>query len=557
MKKPLIILLVLLAVGLASFLWIRSQMGVGDPARLLPADAVGYLAVTDLPRSAMRWPKTALAGIAAEPEMKAFMEKPLAYLNRDQGGDEAISILLGLKPARLYTGALPSAGGQPATVVGFQYWGSQAEFDKAISRLRVQVGGKDSPEPSRETHAGAEILSTPLPGGGVLYSATGNRWGFLANDRDAIVGSLDRAAGRSAEPSLADDAAFTSVLARLPAAPDVMGFLRTGPVLDSLLAVGTAMGATPDKSQLEQLRKAEAVGFALKIDGADLRDAIFILRPDPPDIGSLTHAGIPFTAPETLAYFEFLFRLESLSALALTPQLNAAIPPPPPEIQSALENLPKALGNEVSLAVDWPMDGIRPRVVVSIPVKDQELASNLLMQFSSLLPETTLSAADGVQYYGFPSLRSAFLNPTVAIGTGFLVAGMDVPDVEEALARQKIPETLEAAPAFAPALPVFRAANETFGYIDTKAVFERAFGALRPVIVFGAALMPGVDEIVDASKLPETETIAKHLTPIVVSQSRLADGYLIESSGPVTMLQVTAAAAGGGSIFLGPQVPWR
>jgi hypothetical protein len=69
--------------------------------------------------------------------------------------------------------------------------------------------------------------------------------------------------------------------------------------------------------------------------------------------------------------------------------------------------------------------------------------------------------------------------------------------------------------------------------------------------------MPGVDEIVDASKLPATETISKHLTPIVLSQSRFPDGYLIESAGPVTMLQVAAAAAGGGSAFFGPSILGR
>jgi len=555
MKKPLIAIVAILAVLVASFLYVRSQMGIGDPARLLPPGTVAFSALPDLPRSIMRWPKTTLARIGAEPEMKAFMEKPLAFLQRERGGDEAIDILLGLKPARLYAAALSVEGSQPAMLVGFQFWGGRGEFDKAIARLRAQLYGAVNPEPTRESHQGAEILSTPLTGGGTLYSATQSRWGFLSNNREALLQSLDRAAGRNVEPALADDPAYTKVLARLPEGSDFLGFVRPGPVLDALLAFAATMGAKPDENQVEQVKKAEAAGFAIKIDGSDLRDAVFILRQEPPEIGKLTHQGIQFTTAGTLAYFDFLFRLDSLAEIA-SPWM-AGLPAAPDGSSVGLESLPLAIGNEAAVIVDWPAESIRPGVALTVPIKDPVIAESLINRFSALLPETTVRDVNGLKFYGFPSLRSAFLNPTLAMGDGFLVAGLDVPDVEAALAGREKPETLEGSAAFAPALPIFRAANETFGFLDSKAVFERAFPALRQIIVFGAALMPGVDEIVDASKLPATETISKHLTPIVLSQSRFPDGYLVESAGPVTMLQVAAAAAGGGTAFFGPSILGR
>jgi hypothetical protein len=80
-------------------------------------------------------------------------------------------------------------------------------------------------------------------------------------------------------------------------------------------------------------------------------------------------------------------------------------------------------------------------------------------------------------------------------------------------------------------------------------LFERAYTAVRPVILFGALVMPGMAETIDTTKLPQTDTIAKHLPPIILSQQCTAEGVLFESSGPVTVSQIllglAAAAASG------------
>ena len=77
---------------------------------------------------------------------------------------------------------------------------------------------------------------------------------------------------------------------------------------------------------------------------------------------------------------------------------------------------------------------------------------------------------------------------------------------------------------------------------------------LRQIIVFGAAIVPGASAIIDGSKLPETETIAKHLQPIVYKQTRIPEGYLVESTGPITMNQAVFLGCGAGGWFLKPAV---
>jgi hypothetical protein len=59
------------------------------------------------------------------------------------------------------------------------------------------------------------------------------------------------------------------------------------------------------------------------------------------------------------------------------------------------------------------------------------------------------------------------------------------------------------------------------------------------------AFSPDSAKYVDAGKLPNTETISKHLSPAVYSQSVSEEGTLIESVGPLTFNQVAGVTIGG------------
>ena len=154
----------------------------------------------------------------------------------------------------------------------------------------------------------------------------------------------------------------------------------------------------------------------------------------------------------------------------------------------------------------------------------------------------------------FGKVESAFANPTAALVEGFLVIGVDPEELGQTLQSFKSGETLEKSPVFAPALPAYGTANEVFGFANSKLIFERGFPMLRQVIVFGVAVVPGASAIIDGSKLPETETIAKHLQPITYSQVRIPEGYLVESSGPITMNQAVIVGGAVGAWFLKPSV---
>jgi hypothetical protein len=83
-----------------------------------------------------------------------------------------------------------------------------------------------------------------------------------------------------------------------------------------------------------------------------------------------------------------------------------------------------------------------------------------------------------------------------------------------------------------------------FVYVDAKAGFERFYNASRPMLAFGAALIPALAEYVDGSLLPETEQVSRHLSPIVLCRHWVKDGAIDESVGPVTAYEASALLLG-------------
>jgi hypothetical protein len=55
------------------------------------------------------------------------------------------------------------------------------------------------------------------------------------------------------------------------------------------------------------------------------------------------------------------------------------------------------------------------------------------------------------------------------------------------------------------------------------------------MLLMSAAFMPAISDYVDVGKLPPPEVVTKHLSPIVSSQRYDSDGYVTESTGPVTL----------------------
>ncbi len=539
MKKLLLILAIVVALvilgGGGATVWYLRGMGPSDSAKLAPASTVAFFSLPDLPRSAYRWPQTALGQIGAEKEVRAFLERPLNYLARQQGGNEAVEMLWKVKPARLFVAISSIAGEEPAAVIGFQFWGGKAAHDVAVARLRQELRRHGpAAEVTRESHEGDEITISSH-GPVKVFAASHGQWGFLSTSGSAIRDALDRAAGRAKSPSLAEDEQFGKAVSRVSTEPDALFYMHPGPILDLLLAVGQSYGAQAIPSQVEQLRKVEAISGSFKFDGANLRDTLFILRPNPPGAGEITRAPLQFTSPRTLAFLDFVTDFHGLADALTGTALFAKNPAFKDSRLSSL--IPEAFGPECGLGVTWEPGQFKPDAVLAVQVADPAKAAEAMAAMVTLFPEATVTEDSGLKLTNFPALASLAGNPTFAITGDFLLVALDGSEIIRAVNASKARESLASAPGFIQSALEFRASNELLGYIDSRGIFEQAYPFVRQLVTVGTAMMPGASDIIDSSKIPQTEAIARRLDPITFTQSRRPDGYLLESKGPITFDQ--------------------
>jgi len=539
MIKKLLAAAAVLAVLIlfAVVLFLRAS-GPSDAAMLVPEDTVFLASCSDLPRSFLRWQGTCLAKIGKEPEVKAFLEKPLAKLMANPGADETRKILIGLKPGRIFVAVTEIAADRLDALVGFQYWGGRKDFDEAVARMRREL---PPGETTREIHRSEEIVCSNH-GKFMVFTATRGRWGFVSTNGNLIRSALDRVDGKQAPPALTANPRFQEVSKRMLTAPDFTFFLQPQKAIDILLSIGKSLGAESIPEQVEDLRATEAMGGSLKLDGELQRDALFILRKSPKPADTLTRKMARFTTPETVVFVDFLARLSGLPAV-----LQKALPDAAP--QQAIVDLAKlastSFGPECAVVLNWGTGQMAPSGILAVEIRDQVKAGETLNKLISFFPETRVVDEDGIKLYSIPSVSNPLASPTLTLAAQFLIIGIDSGSVLRA-ARSEGSAAIEGLPAFAPAIPAYRSANETFAFIDTRSIFERAYTALRPVILFGAQVMPGAAEMIDTGKLPQTETISRHLPPVILSQQRLDGGVFLESSGPVTVSQLALAAAAGG-----------
>ncbi len=549
MFKKLSIAAALLAILILAAVFIFQRVaGPADGATLVPEDTIFFASFPDFPRSFFRWQSSSLAKILSEPEVKAFLEKPLARLQADPGAGETGRILGGLKPGRIFLAVTGVSKDSLDALVGFQYWGSHQEFEDGIARMRAEL---PPGETSREKYGSGEILAC-RHGKFTTYSATLGRWGFFSTNGDLIRSALDRVAGQQKSPSLAGSARFQAVSKKMLAAPDFLFFLQPQKVIDILLETGRSLGAESIPEQVEEVRLTEAVGGSLKLDGPLQRDVLFILRKGATSAEKLTHKTARFTGGETIVFVDFLARFSGLPALLEKALADAA---PRAAIVEFTELAAAAYGPECALVVNWAAGQMTPSGVLAIEIRNPGKAAEALKKLISFFPETSIVDDGGIMLYSIPSVSNPLATPTLTLTDSFLLLGIDASSVARA-ARAKGPE-LVTLPAFSSALPAYHSANEVFAFLDTRSIFERAYTVLRPVILFSAQVMPAAAEMIDTTKLPQTETITRHLPPVILSQQRLEDGVLLESSGPITASEIALASAAGGIISAAKGTPQR
>ncbi|XHR27816.1 MAG: hypothetical protein ACFUZC_18020 [Chthoniobacteraceae bacterium] len=549
MKKTLLACALLLwgAVGVG-VIWNLERARQVSAAQLVPAEALLVAEFPNLPSSAMRWKGTALSEILSEPELRAFLSKPVAGMAPGADLPDALERLKRAQPRQAFLAVASLEENQPHAVAGLEFTGDRRELEPLISQALIRAQNASPQGGIRRLHYRGYRLLTFNDRGITLVGCFAKNWYFVANDVELLKATLDRLSG-SGHPSLAKTAAYQVSQLALPPRADFRLFVQSPAPANRLLA---RFIAQPSAAQGPKFASA---ALATRIEGALLHDTLVIrLRGTPARVPSLNGRTLALTTSDTLFYGAMAPQLESWlgssasGANRLIPTLMAALTPTG---KPDLARFQAAFGPEHALILDWPHPSPQPDLFLASEIRDAAQARRFT---EALLKRWDREDAGGVPIWTFSLAQPALFHPAVALAGSHMVAGLSSERLRPfALHAIRQPaggqgETLERSPVFRSSVALLARPETALAYLDAAALFERIYTSLRPAAAIWGPGIPWLSAYADFDRLPSPQAISRHLSPITLSAHQAEEGIVIDTAGPVSFVEL-AAGLGLGAFY--------
>lgn len=553
-------LLVMVAAITAAVLWLSfyraRHTSNAAVTVLLPNDTLAFVHFPDFNRSRAELHQTDLYQIWTEPAVRDFLQRPRAKIFTPDGFGSTIQECESLQIKDAFAALITVEYSAWKIAGGFRFKGDPGNAERIVANWKAKLLGETSDSKQETVDYQGHQIQAGDAGIVRLFTVNDGEWFFVANDLELLKPLLDRVDGRIRDPSatLAADDVFEAASKHMPSTYTALAFARVDQLVEKLRPRAETE-ATGPADQMAAVRQIRSLCGTTSFDGGKIRDTIFVGMPKLMDVGNLTRASLPIATRDTFLYASGFLNLTkplggSQTALGwmsglgkITKALSAS--------GLTLDDWNGAFGPELSWVGDWPSNSHWPSLFATLPVKDSGQARKILTAIAAADSGTaawTHQEKDGVQYFSTRAGWKFFsLSPTIGLSDRMLVAGADAGSVESAMKRSSNGSSdLAASKNFQTAERAVPAAQQAFAYIDPALVYERVDATLRPLLFMSAAALPGITDTIDLSKLPASETITKHLSPIVMSQRYDGDGYISESFGPVTVCQTILGMGGLG-----------
>jgi hypothetical protein len=527
MKRILVGFLFLLVLAALLFLLFSENRNESPPAaRLAASDSIIYCELRDIPQSVKRWPETTLSKICSEPTVARFFSRPMSQI--PSSWKTAWRAMVRLYPTNVYLSCSDWNGKD--WVLGarckgdLRHWQNElAEQVRDLSAYRLVVVSAD---PRRD----ADVSGLGKP----LFAARADDWLLFSLRLDALRSALSRAGNKPAGLELSE--AFNQCRAHLPPDADFFGFVA---------GTNSGSGVAP-LDWLPSSDGAPTAMIATKLEGANVHDTLFTRKA--PDEVKLAAKGMYLTTPTTLVYVclplnllhirDLVRRFEKQWGVAQTArQYLDEVTVSGVDFHQLSETV-KGAEIVVNRSPNWDLlDGFF-LLEVRDPDRFMGMVRKILEQeFPHRWSEGSIGDS---RVFRFGEAKTALVfgmngNHFIAVQTEKAYA-----EAQARLLNQQVgiqpPNNYKTAEGDLSSSVRF--------YLDSHALFERGYGSVRPMLVFGAALVPSLNTLFDPATLPETSEISKHLTPILMYRRELPDGVLEDSVGPVTAYEASAIGAG-------------
>jgi hypothetical protein len=506
----------------------RDESGKTPAARLASPDSVLYLELRDVPESIKRWPDTTLSKICLEPTVARFFSRPIGQI--PSSWKAAWSALVQFRPINVYLCCSDWAGKD--WVFGARCSGDlrnwQSEIDDEVHGLSAYRLAVISSDPQRQ--AGMS------PGAGkLIFAVRSGQWLLFSLRPDTLRSSLKRIGDKPA--GLETSEVFRQCHAHVPPDADLFAFVN-----------GKTEGSSA--SPLDWLPSSSsipAVMLATKLEGPNIHDTVFTRVSSAQ--AKLPTRGMYLTTPGTLAYISL--PLDLLHIRELTRRMAGE--------WSVAQTAEQYLNEVTNSGVDFHhlseiVKGVELVInrnpsqdlfngVFLLQVSDPDafvgmIRKILQQEFPDRWTEKDIGDSRVFQFAAGQSVNLVF-----GMNGNYFVAARDQEAYAEARARLQDQQVGLQAPSEYKIADASQPSAIRF-YLDANTLFERGYGSIRPMLVFGAALVPNLADFIDPNALPETSEICKHLTPILMCRRELPDGTLDDSVGPLTAFEASALGVG-------------
>jgi len=548
----LVLIAALAAVGILYGLRRAQSTPHAAVTALLPRGTIALVHVPDFNRTRDDWHGSDIYKLYREPAVQDFLSKPLSKVpQRDTAADSVSEIeRLDLKDA--FVALISIENNNPHLAGGFRFRGSQSDAEKIVGKWRSKIVRDASVTESVQYKQHKIDIVGAAPN--QIATVYNGQWFFASNDLAELKAVLDRADGRApttAGPSgggkdqqstLERDDAFRAAMKHMPASYALLFYLQPKALSEKLTSLRNAIGVAGDKNTA--VDQIHSICAATRFDRGKIRDVLFVGMPRTQSEQKLTRSSLALGTADTFLYLATLLNPDRLAGINqgglplgswLQKVFDAAA-----RAGVTVDDWKAAFDLELGSLADWPESGRWPSIITALRVKDPVRANKIVNALSHAIDEDapwTKAEKNGVFYFYMQSPAALFaITPTIALSNQVLIVGLDSVSVETAMSRStKSSSTLADSSAYKSAARAVPAPTDAFVYIDTTLLYSRLDAALRPMLLMSAAFMPAISDYVDVGKLPPPEIVTKHLSPIVSSQRYDSDGYVTESTGPVTL----------------------
>ena len=541
MKRIIIILLVVTAVVAAVLVTYTYTRRAPQAADLLPESTLVFLDIPDLSKARADFSKTELYALWHEPEVQAFLAKPLAALHEtivNYGApkesavmDEILDAAQGeVFLALTKINILPTPS--PALVLGVDTRHRRLEVAAAMHELQKRLKSSDPAIHITESKfLGVNYAMWEARPGISICQASLDSLFVLTVGEDTMRDLIACYAGQTPRnfTRLSASSKYRDVLQHTSRNKDFLAYVN---VQEILSLAGPFLALAPQTAGLYQkVSRLQTSAASMTFVNGGIEDiGLVSYSSDAPDVAPpVQRKTLALTTPETLVYWTSSLNLPALydqTMQSLSQAGNANIMAGVGFFQQMLNNngvriredLLQKIGPECALLLNWRPGTRAPDCAFVAEISSTNGILSALDGTMNALNSATLgdqSSWDDTEFAG-QRLRTVHTKTNLAAPTYaatdkfFLFAS--TPDCARQLLAQlrNANPTLTQNERYVQSTKSLPTGGSSYLYADLRGLFEPLYTTARQT-------WPerGENTLVDLKKLPATPTIAKHLFPFV------------------------------------------